>query len=70
MAEEIDLKKCNFRNFRSSVTLTLTLTVDWVKVILMGISGQGLPIHQIRSKSEKLFVGGQRHIPVCTDGQT
>jgi len=25
MAEEIDLEKCNFRNFRSSVTLTLTL---------------------------------------------
>ena len=27
-AEEIDLEKCNFRNFRSSVTLTLTLTSD------------------------------------------
>jgi len=25
MAEEIDLEKCNFRNFRSPVTLTLTL---------------------------------------------
>jgi len=25
MAEEIDLEKCNFRNFTSSVTLTLTL---------------------------------------------
>jgi len=25
MAEEVDLEKCNFRNFRSSVTLTLTL---------------------------------------------
>jgi len=25
MAEEIDLEKCNFQNFRSPVTLTLTL---------------------------------------------
>ena len=31
-AEEIDLEKCTFRNFRSSVTLTLTL--DRVKVTL------------------------------------
>ena len=25
MAEEIELEKCNFRNFRDAVTLTLTL---------------------------------------------
>jgi len=25
MAEEIDLEKCNFRNFRDPMTLTLTL---------------------------------------------
>jgi len=30
-AEEMDLEKCNFRNFGSSVTLTL----DWVEVTLM-----------------------------------
>ena len=55
MAEEIDIEGCNFRNFRSSVTLTLTL--DRVDVILVRISGRGLPTQQIRSKSEKnLFV--------------
>jgi len=55
MAEEIDLEKYNFRNLRNSVTLILTL--DRVEVILVGISGRGLPTHQIRSKSEKkLFV--------------
>jgi len=34
MAEEIDLEKCNFQNFSSPVTLTL----DWVEVILVRIS--------------------------------
>ena len=37
MAEEIDVEKCNFRKFRSLVTLTLTL--DRVEVILVQISG-------------------------------
>jgi len=60
MAEEIDLEKCTFRKFGSSVTLTLTL--DRVEVTLVRIRGQGLPIHQIRWKSEKLFVD------VRTDG--
>ena len=54
-AEEIDLEKCNFRNFGSSVTLTL----DRIEVTRVGISGQGLPTHQIWSKSEKLFVDVQ-----------
>jgi len=31
-AEKIDVEKCNFRNFGSSVTLTLTLTLDRVEV--------------------------------------
>ena len=62
MAEEIDLKKCTFRNFGSSVTLTLTL--DRVEVTLVRICGRDLPIHQIRWKSEKLFVD------VRTDGHT
>jgi len=66
MAEEIDVEKCNFRNSSSSVTLILTL--DWVDVTLVRISGRGLPTHQIRSKSEKLFVDGQTYI--WTDGQT
>jgi len=51
-AEETDLEKYNFRNFLSSVTLTL----DRVEVTLVRISGRGLRTHQIRSKSEKLFV--------------
>jgi len=54
MAEEVDLEKCNFRNFGSFVTLPLTL--DWVEVTLLRIGGRGLPTHQIRSKSENLFV--------------
>jgi len=62
MAEEIDLEKCNFRKFRSSVTLIVTL--DWVEVILVRTSGRSLPIYQIISKSEKLFVD------IRTDGHT
>ena len=62
MAEEIDLKKCTFRNFGSSMILTLSL--DRVEVILVRICGRGLPTHQIRWKSEKLFVD------VRTDGRT
>jgi len=46
MVEELDLEKCNFRNFRNSVTLTL----DRVKVTLVCISGRYLPTHQIKSK--------------------
>jgi len=56
IAEETDLEKCNFRNFRSSVTLILTL--DQVEVILVCICGRGQPTHQIRSKSKQnLFCG-------------
>ena len=62
MAKEIDLEKCTFRNFGSSVTLTLTL--HWVEVTLVRICGRGLPTHQIRWKSEKLF------LDVRTDGRT
>jgi len=60
MAEEIDQQNCNFRNFRSSVALTL----DRVEVTRVRIFGQGLSTYQIRSKLEKLFVDGQ------TDGRT
>jgi len=56
-AEEIDLEKCNFCNFRRSVTLILT--VDVVEVTLVRICGGDLPTHEIRSKSEKLFVNVQ-----------
>jgi len=44
MAEEIDPEKCTFRNFGSSVTLTLTL--DRVEVTLVRICGRGLPTRQ------------------------
>jgi len=57
LAEETDQQNCNFWNFRSPVTLTLTL--DQVEDRLMRISGRGLPTHQIMSKSEKLFVDVQ-----------
>jgi len=63
MADEIDLEKCTFHNFRSSVTLTLTL--DRVEVMLVRICGRGLPTYQIRWKSEKkLFVD------IRADGRT
>jgi len=44
--------------------VTLTLTLDRVEVTLVHICGRGLPTHQIRWKSEKLFVD------VRTDGRT
>jgi len=53
-AEETDLEKCDFCNFTSSMTLTLTL--DQVEVILVCICGRHLPTHQIRPKLEKVFV--------------
>jgi len=65
MAEEIDVEKCNSPNVRSPVTLTLTL--DQVKVKLVYISGRGLPTYHIRLKSEKLFCGWT---DVHTNGHT
>jgi len=61
MVEETDVENCNFCKFASSVTLTLTL--DRVEVIWVGIPGRGLPTHQIWLKSEKTFCGR-------TDGRT
>ena len=68
MAEEIDLEKCTFRNFGCSVTLTL----DRVEITLVRIRGRGLPTHQIRWKSEKLFVDVRTDVltDVRTDGHT
>jgi len=63
IVEEIDLQKCNFRNFGRSVTLTLTL--DGVEVTLVRIRGGGLPTHQIRSKSVNFL-----WMYVQTDGRT
>jgi len=41
----------------------LDLDLGWeVEVILMRISGRGLPTHQIRSKLEKLFVHGRKYV--------
>ena len=53
MVEEIDLEKCNFCNFGSSVTLTLTL--DRVEVTLVHICGRGLPTHQIRKLCGRMY---------------
>jgi len=68
MAEEIDVEKYNFGNFRSPMTLTLTL--DRVQVTLVHISGWGLPTHQIRSKLVKVFVDGHKYVYVCMDKRT
>jgi len=65
MAEEIKLEKCNFRNFESPVTLTLTL--DRVEVTLMHISGRVLSRDQITFKSEN-FVDVRTY--GRTDGHT
>jgi len=48
--------------------VTLTLTLDRVEVTLVRICGRGLPTHQIRWKSEKLFVDVRTN--VRTDGRT
>jgi len=48
--------------------VTLTLTLDRVEVTLVCICGRGLPTHEIRWKSEKLFVDVRTD--VRTDGHT
>jgi len=53
MAEVIDLEKCNFWNFRSSVDLDLRSV--WSHTGLH-IWSRSTHTHQIRSKSEKLFL--------------
>ena len=59
---EIDLEKCTFRNFGSSVTLTLT--IDRVEVTLVRICGRGLPTHtKLNGNRKKTFCGR-------TDGHT
>jgi len=59
MAEEIDVEQCNFRNFRSPVTLTLTLIGS--HGIPLCISHRTLSTYQISLKSEKLFVDGRTY---------
>jgi len=55
MEEEIDIEKCNFRNFSSSMTLTLTL--DRVEVILVRILRRGLPTpHAKLDQNRKNFL--------------
>jgi len=41
----------------------VTLTLDWVEVTLVRISGRGLPTHQITLKSEKRFVDVRTDTP-------
>ena len=59
---ERDLEKCNFQNFRSPVTFTMTL--DRVIRHTSCIAHRPLPTHETSLKSEKLFVDG------CTDVRT
>jgi len=67
IVEEINLEKCNFQNFRSSVTLILTL--DPVEVILVGISGQGLPYTKL-DRNQKNFLWTDGRMYGWMDGQT
>jgi len=61
MAEEIDVEKCDFRNFTSSMSLTLTMYR--VEVILVHICGPGLPTYQIRSKLD-VWMDGRTRLPI------
>ena len=61
MAEEIELEKCNFRNFTYAVTLTLNRVT---RHTIMHRSSTSIHTHQISLKSDKLFVDGR------TDGRT
>ena len=67
MAEEIDLEKCTFRNYGSSVTLTL----DRVEVILVRIGGGGLPTHTKLDGNRKktLWTYGRTHLSSDLLGQ-
>jgi len=58
--KEIHLEKCDFLNFRNSVTLNLTL--DRVKVILVPICIRGLHTHTKLDRNLKKFL--------WTDGRT
>jgi len=62
MAEEIDVEKCNFQNFRSSVTLTL----DRVSHTGAHIWSRST-YHDIRSNLEKKICGWmyRRTVPIC-----
>jgi len=64
-AEEIDLEKCNIRNFGSYMTLTLIL--DRVEVTLLHIRGRGLPTDQItvgrNRKKNFLWMYGRTDTP-------
>ena len=64
MAEEIDLEKCDVQNFRSSVTLILTL--DRVEVILVHISGEVCP-HTKLDRNWTNFLWMDGHTYGCTD---
>ena len=52
MAEEIDLEKCTFRNFGSSVTFTL----DRVEVTLVRIWVEVYPHTKLDGNRKNLFV--------------
>ena len=50
---EIDLEKCNFRNFTRSLTLTLSL--DWVEVILCTYLVNVYPHTKLGQNRKKTF---------------
>ena len=66
MAEEIDLEKYNFQNFRSPVS---DLDLGSGRGHTVCISVRGLPTHQISTKSEKLcgWIDGRKYVHM--DGQ-
>jgi len=72
MAEEIELEKCNFWNFRSPVTLTLTLTLE--RVIRHTVVRQSsTSIYTLNfTESRKKTCGGRTDVrtDVPTDGWT
>jgi len=61
MAEEIDLEKCNFQNFRSPVTLTLKVDrVIWHTVVHQSLTPTY--ISDFIEIGKKLFVDGWTYL--------
>jgi len=55
--DKIDLEKCNFCNFGSSVALTLERVEEWVEVTLVRIYDRDLPTHKLDRNRKKTFCG-------------
>jgi len=62
MADEIDLEKCNFRKFRSPVTLTMTLD-RVIRHTVVDHSSTFIYTPNFIEIGKKLFVDGRTVVP-------